>query len=149
LPANLIATVGCVTSRRLRRRPVTFFEFLKSSLKQKRGSRLPVKIEMTLDRVSLHTIKGHFCSLLISNIFCNPHFLRSTFCYLVPTRLNTFFTSLKENTFVLLYDLFCKRRICGDFTDTHRLTQNLNLLRTLSSIFSVTPPCFSLPLNLP
>jgi len=34
------------------------------------------KIEMTLDRLpSKHPIKGHFCSLLISNIFCYPLFL--------------------------------------------------------------------------
>ena len=33
------------------------------------------KTEMTLDHVSLHTIKGHFASLLISNIFCYPLFL--------------------------------------------------------------------------
>ena len=31
--------------------------------------RLSFKTEMTLDHVSLHTTKGHFCSLLISNIF--------------------------------------------------------------------------------
>ena len=34
----------------------------------------PHKAEMTLDHVSLHTIKGHFCSLLISNIFSYPLF---------------------------------------------------------------------------
>lgn len=32
---------------------------------------------MTLDRVFTHTIKGHFCSLLVSNILCYPHFLIS------------------------------------------------------------------------
>ena len=37
------------------------------------------KTEMTLDRtLQKHTTKGHFCSLLISNILCNPLFLR--FC---------------------------------------------------------------------
>ena len=35
---------------------------------------------MTLDRgFFTHTIKGHFCSLLVSNIFCDPRFLLSTF----------------------------------------------------------------------
>ena len=34
------------------------------------------KREVTLDCISLHTTKGHFCSLLISNIFCYPLFLR-------------------------------------------------------------------------
>ena len=29
---------------------------------------------MTLDRLINLTVKGHFCSLLISNIFCYPHF---------------------------------------------------------------------------
>ena len=36
------------------------------------------KKEMTLDRIFTHTIKGHFCSFLVSNIFLNPHFLLST-----------------------------------------------------------------------
>ena len=34
---------------------------------------------MTLDRGCKPTIKGHFCSLLISNIFSYPLFLLSTF----------------------------------------------------------------------
>ncbi len=35
------------------------------------------KIEMTLDRSVSFAIKGHFCSLLVSNIFCDPLFLLS------------------------------------------------------------------------
>ena len=48
------------------------------------------KIEMTLDRIFTHTIKGHFCSLLVSNIFLNPHFLLSTFQTANPNNTHIF-----------------------------------------------------------
>ena len=40
---------------------------------------------MTLARSFHPTNKGHFCSLLVSNIFCDPLFLLSTLCYLFST----------------------------------------------------------------
>ena len=46
------------------------------------------KIEMTLDRgFFTPPIKGHLCSLLISNIFLNPLFLQSAVCIFPPDSL--------------------------------------------------------------
>ena len=42
------------------------------------------------------TTKGHFCSLLISNIFCDPLFLLSTLCFCL-TALKHIFWFLREN----------------------------------------------------
>jgi len=59
-----------------------------------------------------HTpIKGHLCSLLISNIFLNPHFLLSTL-YIsdhIPKHTNS--NSLRRIPFVLSVFIICKRRL--------------------------------------
>jgi hypothetical protein len=57
------------------------------------GAQLQKQKEMTLDRrLFAHTIKGHFCSLLVSNIFCDPLFLLSTlFDTALPSKTNLLF----------------------------------------------------------
>ena len=65
---------------------------------------------MTLDRVSLHTIKGHFCSLLISNIFCDPHFLDLPFAHITTTpKTQLIFYFSKENPSVLFVSVCCQK----------------------------------------
>ena len=100
--------------------------------------------EMTLDHVSLHTVKGHFCSLLISNIFCYPLFRSLPFA--VPQQpWNTFFFfSLMR--IPLVFVCFCHRwkakrellfEACTDPRPEYKL---LNI--THKSILCVTPPWF-------
>ena len=58
---------------------------------------------MTLDcTLRKHAIKGHFCSLLISNIFCYPLFHRSAVCFIhhISKTLNYIFSN--ENTLCFL-----------------------------------------------
>ena len=74
------------------------------------------------------SIKGHFPSLLISNIFSNPHFLLSA----LRTFLSTYKTLVSKHfSFrrILLFFVpsFCKRRIFSDLTPwlQSRLESNL------------------------
>ena len=72
-------------------------------MRQKAPHFLKAKKEVTLDCVSLHTVKGHFCSLLISNIFCNPHFLLSASCRAYdPQNFHPNFSFFNKNTVMFL-----------------------------------------------
>ena len=70
--------------------------------KEKRAFAL--KIKMTLDRVSLHTIKGHFCSLLVSNILCDPLFLLIPFRYLTVSPVKLVFSDLSRESALVFPD---------------------------------------------
>ncbi len=65
------------------------------------------KREMTLSRPSLRTTKGHFCSVLVSNIFCYPLFLSLPFAsFSYASKHISFFLSGKYACFFVL--LFAK-----------------------------------------
>jgi len=51
----------------------------------------------------IHTIKGHFCSLLVSNIFCNPLFHQSTLCFL-STLPKTLLCSFLKREYLFVLD---------------------------------------------
>ena len=96
---------------------------------------------MTLDcTLRKHAIKGHFCSLLISNIFCNPLFHRSADCFVWynPETQNQIFFYKNINRFVcssllqaaiFAWPCFCRNFFGREVTD-------------MKSILSVTPPWF-------
>ena len=90
--------------------------------------------------------KGHFCSLLVSNIFCDPHFLLSTLCSRITTTPKTLYSLLvRELRFVFPVFLCCKRRIFLAFPE--KLCPNDQYYLGLPFIFitnlykCVTPPC--------
>ena len=49
------------------------------------------KTEVTLDRIVLPATKGHFCSILVSNIFPDPLFHLAAFCLSFTTLKHKFF----------------------------------------------------------
>ena len=52
------------------------------------------------------TVKGHFCSLLVSIIFCYPLFHRSAFCYRVAAQKHTnSFSPVRTTSFFAHSDL--------------------------------------------
>ena len=96
----------------------------------------------------LYATKGHFCSLLISNIFCYPLFHHTPFCSIAttPETLSTFFST--ENTTCFLFALLLQKVWDSDFPKAcHQRRSELNswslLLVRLTNLFlCVTPPCF-------
>ena len=99
---------------------------------------------MTLDHVSLHTAKGHFCSLLISNIFCYPLFRSLPFALHNPQSAS--FNFLYREYRLLFVCSLAKRRIFL----LRRLPTPDPMLRFFyrfskfinsKSMLCVTPPC--------
>ena len=100
---------------------------------------------MTLDRVSLHTAKGHFCSLLISNIFCYPLFLSLSFCFIRPSPKHLFLFSLMRIPLVFSCSSVTQRRMdCCEALPTPdpKIYLSIRVSLILRSILCVTPPCF-------
>ena len=103
------------------------------------------KKEVTLDHVSLHTTKGHSCSLLISNIFCYPLFPSLPFAFFTtPETLFSFFST--ENTACFLFvshakgESFSLRRL--PTPDPNFLLLFLVLHFLTIYVMRMTPPCF-------
>ena len=71
---------------------------------------------MTLDRVSLHTIKGHFCSLLVSNIFCYARFRYFPALHLRTFHLTRIIDFSSENT-PCIWCFYCSRAEGAAFSD--------------------------------
>ena len=117
-----------------------------SDLSAQLSEKINLKSEVTLDRSLSSAIKGHFCSLLISNIFCYPRFLSLPFAFL----------SLLQNT---LLHFFNKNTVCFDllhlskgeffcfltFSRIFRSELNSQNLQLQLIYKRVTPPCFYLP----
>ena len=70
---------------------------------------------MTLDRSCNPTIKGHLCSLLVSNILLNPLFLLSTSRY-VPFDPKTLFTNFFNKNTVCFFCLLPFAKGESDFS---------------------------------
>ena len=100
---------------------------------------------MTLDHVSLHTIKGHFCSLLISNIFSYPLFLLSTLCFFFTTLKHSFTFLQREYTLFLFVYYFHKRRMFCDPSGCNSGLISPSILLPTDIYQCVTPPCFFTP----
>ena len=98
---------------------------------------------MTLDHGCKPTIKGHFCSLLVSNIFPNPLF-RNLPSSSVITTLKTLLNQIlkREQTCFSCNTSHIKGEICLSFS---KHSHDTDLQFTLTpSISCVTPPCFLL-----
>ena len=79
------------------------------------------KKEMTLDRIFTHTTKGHFCSLLVSNIFWLSSLSLSAYATYQPTTLNThhIISFSSENYFILGCTFTLQEAKCLGLTVSH------------------------------
>ena len=97
------------------------------------------KKEVTLDRIFTHTIKGHFCSLLISNIFwLSSLSLIALFLRLNPVYTVFYLTSLVRTPFARIFFL------------TAGLSDLVDLMKRLikrSGVLSFSFVCISLYLS--
>ena len=103
---------------------------------------------MTLDRSVFTTAtKGHFCSLLVSNIFCYPRFPNLFFATSAPMPTTQYSLSLGRTP---LFFMFChaakneKSLLHESLFQPSEQSTAWSILNT-QSISSVTPPCFEAP----
>ena len=88
---------------------------------------------------------GHFCSLLISNIFSYPLFLLSTLCFFFTTLKHSFTFLQREYTLFLFVYYFYKRRMFCDPSGCNSGLISPSILLPTDIYQCVTPPCFFTP----
>ena len=86
------------------------------------------------------TIKGHFCSLLVSNIFCDPLFPSLPFAHIIYVLKHQIPFSLPRLPFVFTHRL-CLQKVNIQFLTFPKASISYARTVFLTSILCVTPPC--------